>query len=72
MPYFCSLAAAAARSDSVSRTAVVARSVAGPPAQDWDHDHLNGRDKIHDPTGTWLVRIPVIVPLNIEFRSLHL
>jgi hypothetical protein len=25
-------------------------------AQDWDHDHLNGRDKVHDPTGAWLIR----------------
>jgi hypothetical protein len=24
------------------------------PAQDWDH--LNGRDKTHDPTGAWLVQ----------------
>ena len=25
-------------------------------AQEWDHwDHLNGRDKVHDPTGTWLI-----------------
>jgi hypothetical protein len=24
-------------------------------AQDWDHwDHMNGRDKVHDPTGVWL------------------
>jgi hypothetical protein len=23
-------------------------------AEDWDH--LNGRDKVHDPTGAWLVR----------------
>lgn len=26
-------------------------------AQEWDHwDHMNGRDKVHDPTGAWLVR----------------
>jgi len=25
-------------------------------AQEWDRDHLNGRDKVHDPTGAWLVR----------------
>jgi hypothetical protein len=24
-------------------------------AQEWDHDHLNGRDKVHDPTGAWLL-----------------
>ena len=24
-------------------------------AQEWDHDHLNGRDKVHDPTGAWLI-----------------
>jgi hypothetical protein len=27
-------------------------------AQDWDHDHLNERDKIHDPTGAWLLNTP--------------
>jgi hypothetical protein len=25
-------------------------------AQEWDHwDHFNGRDKVHDPTGAWLI-----------------
>jgi hypothetical protein len=23
-------------------------------AQEWDH--INGRDKVHDPTGAWLIR----------------
>jgi hypothetical protein len=26
-------------------------------AQDWDH--INGRDKVHDPTGAWLIRTPL-------------
>jgi hypothetical protein len=26
-------------------------------AQEWDHwDHMNGRDKVQDPTGAWLIR----------------
>jgi hypothetical protein len=44
-------------------------AVAAPTlfAQEWDHwDHLNGRDKIHDPTGAWFLRIP-IDPLKREF-----
>jgi hypothetical protein len=29
-------------------------------AQEWDHwDHLNGRDKVHDPTGVWFLRTPI-------------
>ena len=30
---------------------------AAPPmlfAQEWDH--INGRDKVHDPTGAWLIK----------------
>jgi hypothetical protein len=23
-----------------------------------DEDHLNGRDKVHDPTGVWILRLP--------------
>jgi hypothetical protein len=44
-----------------------------PPAllaQEWDHwDHINGRDKVHDPTGAWLVRfkIPKDPILNRQF-----
>jgi len=36
-------------------------------AQDWDH--INGRDKVHDPTGAWLVRfhIPDDPILHREF-----
>lgn len=33
-------------------------AVAAPTlfAQEWDHwDHLNGRDKVHDPTGAWII-----------------
>ena len=33
-------------------------------AQDWDHfswDHLNGRDKVHDPTGAWLVQTSFVI-----------
>ena len=33
-------------------------------AQDWDH--LNGRDKVHDPTGVWFLRYPQD-PLKREF-----
>jgi hypothetical protein len=35
---------------------LLALAVAAPVlhAQDWDH--INGRDKVHDPTGAWLVR----------------
>jgi hypothetical protein len=33
-------------------------------AQDWDH--INGRDKAHDPTGVWFLRLP-IDPLQREF-----
>ena len=33
-------------------------------AQDWDH--INGRDKVHDPTGVWFLRLP-IDPLQREF-----
>jgi hypothetical protein len=39
-------------------------------AQEWDHwDHMNGRDKVHDPTGAWLVRfqIPNDFILNRNF-----
>jgi hypothetical protein len=39
-------------------------------AQEWDHwDKMNGRDKVHDPTGAWLVRfhIPDDPILNREF-----
>jgi hypothetical protein len=32
-------------------------------AQEWDHwDHLNGRDKAHDPTGVWLVNTSLTGP----------
>jgi hypothetical protein len=31
-----------------------------------DEDHLNGRDKVHDPTGVWFLRLP-IDPLKREF-----
>jgi hypothetical protein len=34
-------------------------------AEDWDH--LNGRDKVHDPTGVWFLRQP-IDPFKREFR----
>ena len=27
------------------------------PAQEWDH--INGRGKLHDPTGVWLLRLPI-------------
>ena len=33
---------------------------AAPPmlfAQEWDH--INGRDKVHDPTGAWLIRTDI-------------
>ena len=33
-------------------------------AEDWDH--LNGRDKVHDPTGVWFLRLPPD-PLKREF-----
>jgi hypothetical protein len=29
-------------------------------AQEWDH--LNGRDKVHDPTGVWLVNTSLLGP----------
>jgi hypothetical protein len=32
-----------------------------------DEDHINGRDKVHDPTGVWFLRTP-IDPLKREFR----
>ena len=37
-------------------------AVTAPPlfAQEWDH--LNGRDKAHDPTGVWLVNTSVLGP----------
>jgi hypothetical protein len=34
------------------------------PAQEWDH--INGRGKLHDPTGVWFLRFP-IDPLKREF-----
>jgi hypothetical protein len=36
----------------------LALGVAAPPllAQEWDH--INGRDKVHDPTGAWLINSP--------------
>jgi hypothetical protein len=37
---------------------LLALAVAAPMllAQEWDHwDHMNGRDKAHDPTGAWLL-----------------
>jgi hypothetical protein len=34
------------------------------PAQEWDH--INGRDKLNDPTGVWYLRLP-IDPLKREF-----
>jgi hypothetical protein len=39
---------------------LLAISVAAPAlrAQDWDH--INGRDKVHDPTGAWLVRTTLL------------
>ena len=39
---------------------LVAFAVAAPLvlAQEWDH--INGRDKVHDPTGAWLIRTPLL------------
>ena len=31
-----------------------------------DEDHINGRDKVHDPTGVWFLRLPPD-PLKREF-----
>ena len=47
-------------SKSLSRLLALflALGVAAPPllAQGWDH--INGRDKVHDPTGAWLINSP--------------
>jgi hypothetical protein len=32
-------------------------------AQDWVHDHLNGPNKFHDPTGAWFIRTTQRFPL---------
>src|SRR6478609_10588851 len=32
-------------------------------AQEWDHwDHMNGRDKVHDPAGLWLLNTSITEP----------
>jgi hypothetical protein len=35
---------------------LLAFSVAPPVLLAQDGDHINGRDKVHDPTGAWLIR----------------
>jgi hypothetical protein len=44
---------------TVTSVLLLAFAVAVPVlhAQDWDH--INGRDKLHDPTGAWLVRFHI-------------
>jgi hypothetical protein len=44
---------------TVTSVLLLALAVASPVlhAQEWDH--LNGRDKLHDPTGVWFLRLPI-------------
>ena len=51
---------------TVTSVLLLAFAVAAPVlrAQDWDQ--INGRDKVHDPTGVWFLRLP-IDPLQREF-----
>ena len=37
---------------------LVALASAAPVLQAQDWDHINGRDKVHDPTGAWILRFP--------------
>ena len=45
---------------TVTSVVLLALASASPVlhAQDWDH--INGRDKVHDPTGAWLVRTTLL------------
>src|SRR5260221_13792463 len=41
---------------SVLLALLLALAVAAPVLHAPDWDHINGRDKVHDPTGAWLIR----------------
>ena len=63
MAYFCCLYGRRGGKTLIrSITMFLALAIATPTlfAQEWDH--LNGRDKAHDPTGAWLVQTSVGVP----------
>ncbi len=51
---------------SVLLALLLALAVAAPVLHAPDWDHINGRDKVHDPTGVWFLRLP-IDPLQREF-----
>jgi hypothetical protein len=57
MPYLCNLYDRRSNKRLIRLLALFVALALTPSmllAQEWDH--LNGRDKVHDPTGAWLVR----------------
>jgi hypothetical protein len=51
---------------TITSVLLLALAIAPPVLQAQDWDQINGRDKVHDPTGAWLVRFH-----NSDDRILH-
>ena len=47
---------------TVTSVLLLAFASAAPVLQAQDWDHLNGRDKVHDPTGAWLAQSSLGLP----------